>query len=407
MPLQKKTIKKSKSPKSAVLRFAHPFFTPLPPAQRKNIPGVGNRMQTFIATKLEKIPAPLREPTMQLSEIIGLPGVTDIQKAGSISFHAVGDTGHENGLMEEQVAVAMSTDYNASHPETSPAFLLHLGDVNYFDNTDKGYQAQFYIPYKKYPGKIIAIPGNHDGELFKYDGTSSGQKKTLEAFQRNFCQPKAAVPAAAGTIFREMVSQPAVYWYLDAPFIDIVALYSNVGESQGFISGANAGIAQKTWLTKTLGAIKTARVKGVRKALIIAVHHPPFSHGGHSGSDIMLADIDDSCKKAGIMPDAVLAAHSHDYQRYTRHLTFNGKSMEIPFYVAGGGGRSLSPSVSPADGSMQGDHSYDSSLLDYGFLTVSASPKQLSFLFNRVDANGNKTQYDKKIVIDLSTNKIV
>ncbi len=407
MPLQKKNIKKPKKAKTGVLRFAHPFFTTLTPANRKIITGVGNRMQDFIATKLEKIPSPLREPTMQLSEIIGQQGVNEIEKAGGISFHTVGDTGHENGLMEEQVAATMSSDYDPNHPETSPAFLLHLGDVNYFDNTDKGYQAQFYIPYKKYPGKIIAIPGNHDGELFKYDGSSSGQKKTLEAFQRNFCQPKAKVPAAAGTIYREMVSQPGVYWYLNAPFIDIIGLYSNVGESQGFISGGNAGAAQKTWLTKTLTAIKTLRQKGSRKALIIAVHHPPFSHGGHSGSEVMLADIDDSCKKAGLMQDAILAAHSHDYQRYTRHLTFNGKSMEIPFYVAGGGGRSLSPSLSPANGSLQGDHSYDSSLLDYGFLTVNASPNQLSFLFNRVNANGNKAQYDKKIVIDLSTNKIV
>ncbi len=406
MAKQKKEVVADALHGKGPLRFAHPFFTDTPVDQRPVIPGIGRRMKDYIVQKLEPIPVPQREPTMLLNEIIGQQGVKEIQAAGSICFHAVGDTGNESDLMELYVADAMAQDYSAAHPEKSPAFLFHLGDVDYFDNTDKGYQAQFYIPYKKYPGKIIAIPGNHDGELFKYDGTSTGQKTTLEEFQKNFCQPAPGVPPAAGTIYREMVSQPGVYWHLDAPFIDIIGLYSNVGEAQGFISGGAAGMAQKTWLTKTLTAIKTNRIAANRKALIIATHHPPFSNGGHSGSDVMLADIDNSCKKAGIMPDAVLAAHSHDYQRYTRHITFNGVNMLIPFYVAGGGGRGLSGYVAPADGKMKGDHSYDSSLKDYGYLTVIANAKQLSFIFTRVDGQGVKSRFDKNIIVDLATNTI-
>jgi hypothetical protein len=407
MPKQKKSAVKSKINTGKIMRFAHPFFTNTPPAKRKNIPGVGNRMKAFAATKLEKIPPPIRDPTMTLAEIIGQQGVTGIETAKTISFHAIGDTGQPVGNMQEFVAEAMAMDYNPDHPEKSPAFFLHLGDVDYFDNTDKGYQAQFYVPYKKYPGKIIAIPGNHDGELFKWDGTSTGQKNTLDAFQRNFCQPKPGIPPGAGTIYREMVSQPAVYWYLNAPFIDIVALYSNVGESQGFISGGAAGGLQKTWLTKTLTTIKNSRVNGTRKALLLVVHHPPFSQGGHTSSDVMLADIDDSCKTAGIMPDAVLAAHSHDYQRYTRYFPFGGKTMEIPYYVAGGGGRGLSPHVTPANGARTGDHSYDSSLRGYGYLTITVTPGQLSFLFTEVDTSGKKVAFDKKVVVDLGTNKII
>jgi hypothetical protein len=72
---------------------------------------------------------------------------------------------------------------------------LHLGDVIYYDNTDKGYLEQFYVLYKRYPGKIIAIPGNHDSELFKFDGASTGPTKTLAAFMKNFCQPVPAVPS--------------------------------------------------------------------------------------------------------------------------------------------------------------------------------------------------------------------
>ena len=80
----------------------------------------------------------------------------------------------------------------------------------------------------------------------------------------------------------------------------------------------------------------------------------------------MLADIDEACQKSGIMPDAVFAAHSHDYQRYTRFVPFGGRSMEIPFIVAGGGGRGLSPHVAKATGAQTGDHSFDKSLQGYG-----------------------------------------
>jgi hypothetical protein len=170
-----------------IMRFAHPFFTNTPPDQRTKIPGIGNRMTNFIANNLLPFPDPQRDPTMTLADIIGTQGVQEIVANGSITFHAVGDTGNENGQMEELVSEAMALDYNPASPGKSPAFFLHLGDVIYYDNTDKGYQAQFYVPYKRYPGKIIAIPGNHDGEIFKFDSTPTGQKTSLAAFWTNFC----------------------------------------------------------------------------------------------------------------------------------------------------------------------------------------------------------------------------
>lgn len=389
------------------LRFAHPFYTDTPITQRASIPGTGNRMLDFVATKLLPFPDPQREPSMLLSDIIGQQGASDIQAEQFFCFHAVGDTGHENGLAQEQVSTAMAHDYNPAHPAQSPAFLLHLGDVIYYDNTDKGYQAQFYVPYKKYPGKIIAIPGNHDGEIFKFDGTPTGQKASLAAFWRNFCQSKPGVPPDAGTIYREMISQPGAYWWLNAPFIDIIGLYSNIGEGPGFINVPTVGgLKQTDWLKKILTAIQKQRTGGQRKALLIAVHHPPFSQGGHSGSSAMLQDIDKCCTQSGIMPDMVLAAHAHNYQRFTRYMNFGGKNMQIPFYVAGCGGRGL-VAVSQATGKRQGDNSFDSSLMGYGYLTITASPKQLSALFTQVDAQGARSQFDKKIVVDLNTSQIL
>src|SRR5947209_5658456 len=118
------------------LRFAHPFFTLLPVEERAVIAGIGRCMTDYVLTKLEKIPDPKRDPTMTLGEVIGQTGSKQIEAAKAITFHAVGDTGHENGLDEESVADAMAADYNISHPEKSPAFLFHLGDVIYYDNTD-------------------------------------------------------------------------------------------------------------------------------------------------------------------------------------------------------------------------------------------------------------------------------
>ena len=55
-----------------------------------------------------------------------------------------------------------------------------------------------------------------------------------------------------------------------------------------------------------------------------------------------------------MMPDAVLAAHDHDYQRYTRYVSFQGKEVKIPFIVAGDGGHGLTPRLKKVEGSRTG-----------------------------------------------------
>lgn len=400
---------KAKVPPTPVHRFAHPFFTSTPAPLRKPVPGVGKRMTDYVQGTLLAIPDPIRKPpVMSLDDIVGAASAAAIEATGTLTFHATGDTGHAGGGtedMQEYVADAMTRDYDVDHPDRSPAFFLHLGDVNYYDNTDSGYHEQFYVPYKLYPGKIIPIPGNHDGELFKYDGTSTGQKSTLAEFIRNFVQPTSSVPAAAGSIYRQMVSLPGVYWLLNTPLADIVGLYSNVAENPGFLEAPSIGTAQTDWLAATLKKIAADRQKGNRRALFLAVHHPPFSGGGHSSSSDMLANIDDICTKAGIMPDVVLAAHSHDYQAYTRYITFQGKDMQIPFLVAGGGGRGLSPTVPKATGKKTGDHSLDKSLKDYGYLKVDVTAATVTLTFNQVHSGGTTTLYDQ-IVLDLATSTI-
>jgi hypothetical protein len=177
---------------------------------------------------------------MTLADIIRTQGAQAIEQHGTLIFTPwaiPGEKGHAAGV----VAEAMATDFDVDHPEKSPAFFFHLGDVIYGFHKDQTYRTEFYEPYEHYTGKIIAIAGNHDGEVF-----SDTDPKSLQAFRANFCATDAKVPPVAGSIFRQTMTQPGVYWFLDAPFVDIIGLYSNAAENPGFISGSIPGAHQKT-----------------------------------------------------------------------------------------------------------------------------------------------------------------
>ena len=155
---------RSRKTKSAPLRYAQPFFTTTPPEQRPVSPATNTKsLSQFASQRLGPIPKPTRDPTMQLKDIIGQPGTDEIQAAGAIRLHAMGDTGRPGGAntAQEQVAQGMTSDYDPAAGGRNPAFLLHLGDVIYGHDKAQLYRDEFYRPYMKYPGKIVAIPGNH------------------------------------------------------------------------------------------------------------------------------------------------------------------------------------------------------------------------------------------------------
>jgi hypothetical protein len=93
----------------------------------------------------------------------------------------------------------------------------------------------------------------------------------------------------------------------------------------------------------------------------------------------MLADFDDACAHAGVQPDAVVSGHAHNYQRHTRRVG----AKKIPFLVAGCGGHNDSR-VDPADGQLEGDHSFDKSFTGFGYLTVTVSQRRLKLDFTRL-----------------------
>ncbi len=378
----------SKKKAEQTLRFAHPYFSPLPPDQRPKDAVHGQQMLDYIQGTLHTIPPVKGAAAMTLADVIGKDATTRIAAAKQITFHVAGDTGvpeTDHETKQVLVADAMAKDYDAANPDTSPAFFLHLGDVIYGPNPDS-YLDQFYRPYMHYPGKIIAIPGNHDGET---DGK-------IKAFQKYFCAAPQTVPPIAGSIFRQTMNQPGVYWYLDAPFVQIIGLYSNSAENPGYISGPQIGQQQKQWVIKTLKTIKTSRDTGVRKALIFATHHPPYTHGGHSGSGVMLNDIDDACAQVGILPDAFFSGHAHSIQRYTRSVPFGGKTVEIPYVVSGCGGHG-GQTVAPTNKIASTNPTYDFAYEGWGYTTIRITSETLTITSYGVDSNALK-QVDTKTV---------
>jgi hypothetical protein len=177
--------------------------------------------------------------------------------------------------------------------------------------------------------------------------------KTLAAFEDNFCAPSGSQPPEAVKAGVLMPNQPGPYWHLQAPFVDIIGLYSNADENSGIISNPVVGTKQKDWLQSRLKAIAAARTKTSRKALMIGIHHPPYARGfqesgyGHPGNPEMVQDIDDCCTNAGILPDAVLAGHTHSYQHYVRTQSLKGVTWSIPYLIVGTGGIGLQKIPAP------------------------------------------------------------
>jgi hypothetical protein len=343
---------------------------------------------------------------MELASVLGAAATEKIEQAGQITFHTVGDTG---GIHSPQFQFAVA-DAMAEDSAKGVSFFYHLGDVVYYFGQEQYYFDQFYDPYRDYNAPIFAIPGNHDGVVFKGEGA-----KSLEAFLANFCTAQPLRNSAAQGVVRTTMDQPGVYFTLNAPFVKFIGLYSNTSEgaAKGAIAGHTIGDAQLLFLKQQLAAAKAERDGGQRRALVIATHHPPFtSSPTHMPSDSMLKMIDDACTAAGIQPDLHLSGHAHLYERYTR--TLNGK--QIPYVVAGMGGfynllglkppnRRPTPPKFPASGT---DASGNPLRLDmynnntFGFMRMTVSASSLSGEFVTVDPVSGKTGIGDSFTLDLT-----
>jgi hypothetical protein len=350
------------------------------------------------------------EPRLTLAQLLGAAGaavVKHIEDTGQLVFHAAGDTGNTRGPEpQNEVADKMEFDFADEHPENLPRFLFHLGDVVYSFGEAEYYYDQFYEPYRNYPAPILAIAGNHDGMVAPNSGT-----KSLAAFLANFCTKGFQVAPDAGGLDRTTQIQPGVYFTFEAPFVRILALYSNALEDPGIISSQGKQFPQVTdvqldFLTAALGRIAKEKFAG---AVIIAHHHPCYTAGGrHGWSATMRQEIDAICAKTGIWPHAVLSGHAHNYQRFTRVH----KNMQIPYLIAGNGGHGVSrlakksepalrvPSViDTSDGDKVTLESYDDQ--DYGYLRIVVNAKQLRIEYHPASDGAAAKTPDDAVTVDL------
>jgi len=268
--------------------------------------------------KFQDLPPPTGNPPYHLDYSKAFPMIADGNRDGDgIVFHMVGDTGDtKNPSPAELVALAMEADIDKSKPGRKAMFLYHVGDLVYKFGEASEYYSQFYDHYAHDPAPIFAIPGNKDGDV-----RPDSNVRSLQAFVNNFCaRERGIVTPDALEIPRDAMFQPNVYWTLDAPFVTIIGLYSNVPDG-GVIKEDQLG-----WFNHEL------EIASQNKALIVAVHHAPFSGDEeHSGSDVMLKLLDKAFKSTDRLPDMVVSGHVHNYQRFTRKL---GKHY-IPFLVIG------------------------------------------------------------------------
>lgn len=307
-----------------------------------------NQLYSKVNTKLvEPFPAPRdgTEPVLTLAEVwgpaLGAQTVAAIEKAGQIVFHCVGDTGSVKGPQtEDLVADAAQTDLANSAAGAVPAFFFHLGDMVYSFGEEKYYYDQFYDPWRGYQAPILGLAGNHDGLVYTGDPAP-----TLQAWLVNFCTVTPQAAPDAGGLIRTTMTQPGVFYTFDAPYVRILAIYSNVLEDPGVISteGGTRPTLNDSQLTFLEAALTRCKQESYTGAVLIAVHHPPYTGGTiHGGSPRMLQDLDTAANAAGFWPHAVLSGHAHNYQRYTRTLNpGTAGSTTLPYIVAGNGGHGL------------------------------------------------------------------
>src|SRR5262249_47151295 len=378
-----------------------------------------------------------------LQQALGARGkdiVGEIEKAGRIVFHGIGDSGAitEGKQYGHELTVTdqLTVDCNITETANRPAFLLHLGDVVYDFGESQYYYDQFYAPFRDYPAPIFAIPGNHDS--FVLPNTPAGETP-LEVFARNFCAPSPMVTKEAASLHRTAMTQPGVYYALDAPFVRTICLFSNALEDPGGISSEDRHWPdvpdyQLDFLQAQLKKISNEKYKG---CVVIAVHHPPCSLGVKAKSGLagslhgcslrMLRQIDTICAKVGVYPHAFLSAHAHNYQRYTRTVHFKGKDFDVPFIVCGDGGHHVNSIVrakrgDPAHEPHFGTHvdyldvkpavEAKGLLLEkyndrgYGYLRISVDKQQLGIGFHLVGQTSIAQSRFDKVTVDLASHEM-
>jgi hypothetical protein len=295
-------------------------------------------------------------------------GITD---SDPITFFVIGDVGGVQAPGPQNgVSYAMQKTTAAK-----AAFVYLVGDIVYFHGEPANYQAQFYEPYGHLNLPIVAIPGNHDGDVAVDDSGAPTGRSPLDTFMANFCTQTPQIPTADPELEfgRHTQTLPWCDWTLGLEAVTIVGVYSNVP------SGGHFETTQTDWMAAQLKAAPADR------PLILAFHHPPLSIDAmHGGSQKMVDAVTQACATAGRYPDLVITGHVHDYQRFSWSVA----GHTITTIVQGNSGyhnlHKLAPDAKPGTDLGNGvtfEYGDDSG---YGFLTLTVSGGAISGTYTGV-----------------------
>jgi len=251
-----------------------------------------------------KLPHPERYPfRMGLEQVLPAGPLARAKADRSYACYLLADVGGiTDPRPQRRVAAALAAltpdlaGYDGRRESCGGTLFAYIvGDVVYHHGAAELYQEQFYAPYSVYPRPIFAVPGNHDGDPDRSDGNA------LAGFVANFCAPPTG-PLPIGAQ-RTPIGQPNVYWTLEAPWLRIVGLYTNVPE------GGVVEAEQRAWFLAEM----ERPLEG--KHLVVAMHQPVFSASTiHMGSRAMLDLVHEPARRAGCR--LVVSGHVHNYQRY-------------------------------------------------------------------------------------------
>lgn len=292
-------------------------------------------------------------------------------------FHMLGDTGSVGHFeFQHKVVAEMIRQYRLPGTDR-PNFLYHLGDIVYNYGEAEHYPEQFFEPYQYYPAPIFAIAGNHDTDV---NPDSAIPYQSLDTFMAVFCDTQSRPVSFSGDIKWKSNVQPNVYWTMKTPLANIIGLHSNVSKYGG------VSAEQREWFVKEL---KSCTLEKPGKALILCLHHAPYSADINHGSSLaMIQLLNQAFEESGVIPNAVFSGHVHNYQRFHKHFA---NSKTVPFIVAGAGGYdTLHVLAQKSDGRYSDNHpAFENVTLEnycdnlHGFLKI-----KLTRLTNGVQLTG-------------------
>ncbi len=212
----------------------------------------------------------------------------------SVTFAVIGDNG-TGGRNQMDIAHQMARSYE----ETPYGLVVLLGDISYYGSIADRYEEVFLEPFAPLLNAGVTFElavGNHELE---FEPSSEANQEIVRRLE---------VVGEEGS-FYSVVQGPVEIFIIDS--------------STPQVTGA-AGPEQITWLEDAL-ATSTAPWK------VAALHHPPYSSGGHGSSLAVREVLEPLFVEHGV--HLVLTGHDHHYERTV--------PIEGVTYVVSGAGSKL------------------------------------------------------------------